>query len=130
MSSERQPLLKIEGLTVDLPAHADRRHAVEDVTLTVHRDEILCVVGESGSGKSVMSRAILGLYPSRQVRPSAGRILYGGVNLLDAPAEEMRKLRGDRIAMIFQEPMTALNPVMTIGRQIDEVLAVPRAEFV
>ena len=122
MSPERQPLLKIEGLTVDLPAHADRRHAVEDVTLTVHRDEILCVVGESGSGKSVLSRAILGLYPSRHVRPSAGRILYGGVNLLDAPADEMRRLRGDRIAMIFQEPMTALNPVMTIGRQIDEVL--------
>jgi peptide/nickel transport system ATP-binding protein len=122
LSPPREPLLSIEGLTVDLPPNADRPHAVEDVTLTLHRDEILCVVGESGSGKSVMSRAVLGLYPSRHVRPSAGRIMYRGENLLAVSPEALRALRGNRIAMIFQEPMTALNPVMTIGRQIDEVL--------
>jgi peptide/nickel transport system ATP-binding protein len=122
LSEPREPLLSIEGLTVDLPSNADRPHAVEDVTLTLHRDEIVCVVGESGSGKSVMSRAVLGLYPSRHVRPSAGRIVYRGQNLLEASPQAMRALRGNRIAMIFQEPMTALNPVMTIGRQIDEVL--------
>jgi peptide/nickel transport system ATP-binding protein len=122
-SALREPLLSIEGLTVDLPPNADRPHAVEDVTLTLHRNEIVCVVGESGSGKSVMSRSVLGLYPSRHVRPSAGRIVYRGQDLLAATPETMRRLRGNRIAMIFQEPMTALNPVMTIGRQIDEVLA-------
>ena len=67
MSAYGEPLLAIEGLTVDLPPNADRPHAVEGVTLTLHRNEILCVVGESGSGKSVMSRSVLGLYPSRHV---------------------------------------------------------------
>ena len=122
MSASKEPLLTIDGLTVDLPANADRRHAVQDIRLTLHRDEILCVVGESGSGKSVMSRAVLGLFPSRHVQPSAGRILYAGQDLLQARPEALRKIRGNRIAMIFQEPMTALNPLLTIGRQIDEVL--------
>ncbi len=122
--TEEGNVLSIESLTVDLPAWADRRHAVEDVSLALRRDEILCVVGESGSGKSVMARSILGLSTSRHVQPSAGRILYRGEDLLQAPPERMRALRGSRIAMIFQEPMTALNPVHTIGRQIDEAIAV------
>jgi peptide/nickel transport system ATP-binding protein len=120
------PLLRIQGLSVSLPASADRRHAVQDVSLDLWRNEILCVVGESGSGKSVMSRAILGLFPSRHVQPSAGRILFDGDDLLQASAERMRELRGNRIAMIFQEPMTALNPVLRIGAQIDEVLEIHR----
>ena len=122
MTDAREPLLRIEGLTIDLPAHADRPHAVQDLSLTLHRDEILCVVGESGSGKSLMSRAVLGLFPTRHVRPSAGRIVYDGTDLLAAPPEHLRRIRGNRIAMIFQEPMTALNPLLSIGRQIDEVL--------
>ena len=117
-------VLSIERLTVDLPSWADRPHAVEDVTLELRHDEILCVVGESGSGKSVMARSILGLFPSRHVKPSGGRILYDGENLLAAAPEHLRALRGSRIAMIFQEPMTALNPVLTIGRQIEEVIEV------
>ena len=71
-----QPLLRIENLSVSLPASADRRHAVEGVSLALDRNQILCVVGESGSGKSVMSRAVLGLFPSRHVQPSAGHILF------------------------------------------------------
>jgi peptide/nickel transport system ATP-binding protein len=122
--SEEPDILSIEGLTVDLPPWADRRHAVEDVSLALRRNEILCVVGESGSGKSVMARAILGLSTSRHVQPSAGRIGYAGEDLLKATPERMRALRGSRIAMIFQEPMTALNPVLTIGRQIEEAIAV------
>ena len=122
--TEEANVLSIEGLTVDLPAWADRRHAVENVSLALRHDEILCVVGESGSGKSVMARSILGLSTSRHVQPSAGRILYRGEDLLQAPPERMRALRGSRIAMIFQEPMTALNPVHTIGRQIEEAIAV------
>ena len=116
------PLLRIQGLSVSLPASADRRHAVEGLSLDLWRNEILCVVGESGSGKSVMSRAVLGLFPSRHVQPSAGRILFEGEDLLQATPERLRDLRGNRIAMIFQEPMTALNPVLRIGAQIDEVL--------
>jgi peptide/nickel transport system ATP-binding protein len=122
--SEQETVLAIERLTVDLPPWADRPHAVEDVTLELRHDEILCVVGESGSGKSVMARSILGLFPSRHVRPSGGRILYDGEDLLAAAPEHMRALRGSRIAMIFQEPMTALNPVLTIGRQIEEAIEV------
>ncbi len=125
-SCGHETVLAIEGLTVDLPSWADRPHAVEDVTLDLKHDEILCVVGESGSGKSVMARAILGLFPSRHVRPSAGRILYRGEDLLAAAPERLRALRGSRIAMIFQEPMTALNPVLTIGRQIEETIEVHR----
>ena len=121
------PLLQIQGLSVSLPAGADRRHAVDDVSLDLWRNQILCVVGESGSGKSVMSRAILGLFPSRHVQPSAGRIVFDGVDLLLATPERLRDLRGNRIAMIFQEPMTALNPVLRIGAQIDEVLEIHRS---
>ncbi len=116
-------LLSIEGLTIDLPEKADRRHAVENLNLSLNRNEILCVVGESGSGKSLMSRAILGLFPSRHVKPSAGKIIFKGEDLLAASAARLRDLRGNRISMIFQEPMTALNPVMKIGAQIEEALA-------
>ena len=122
--SGKGTVLAIERLTVDLPPWADRPHAVEDVTLELRHDEILCVVGESGSGKSLLARSILGLFPSHHVRPSGGRILYGGEDLLKAAPEHLRTLRGSRIAMIFQEPMTALNPVLTIGRQIEEVIEV------
>jgi peptide/nickel transport system ATP-binding protein len=120
-------LLHIDGLTIDLPPQADRPHAVDKVSLQLSRNEILCVVGESGSGKSVMSRAVMGLFPSRHVQPSAGRILFNGEDLLAATPERMRALRGNRIAMIFQEPMTALNPVLRIGAQIDEVLEIHKA---
>ncbi len=80
--SNPEAVLSIENLTIDLPAWAERAHAVENVSLALGRDEIVCVVGESGSGKSVMARAALGLFPSRHVRPSAGRILFQGENLL------------------------------------------------
>jgi peptide/nickel transport system ATP-binding protein len=122
--SAAAPLLHIDGLSVSLPANADRRFAVENVNLTLSRNEILCVVGESGSGKSVMSRAVLGLSPSRHVQPCAGRIVYEGEDLLRVAPQRLRELRGNRIAMIFQEPMTALNPVLRIGAQIGEVLEV------
>jgi peptide/nickel transport system ATP-binding protein len=118
------PLLEIHALRVDLPPGADRAHAVDDVTLTLDTDEILCVVGESGSGKSVMARAIMGLLPVPRVRVGAGKILFGSEDLVRVSDARMRDMRGKDVAMIFQEPMTALNPVMTIGRQISEVLAV------
>src|SRR5512142_2737020 len=123
-ASTDSPLLSIRSLRVDLPPGADRPHAVDDVTLTLAQDEILCVVGESGSGKSVMARAVMGLLPVPRVRVGAGEIVFGGEDLTRASEARMREIRGKDVAMIFQEPMTALNPVMTIGRQIGEVLAV------
>jgi peptide/nickel transport system ATP-binding protein len=117
-------VLAIEGLTVALPSWSDRKHAVSNVSLEIVRREIVCVVGESGSGKSVMGKAILGLLPKPHLSATGGRIVFEGRDVLTLPEEEIRKLRGGRIAMIFQEPMTALNPLMKVGRQIDEVLEV------
>ena len=115
-------VLAIEGLTVTLPEGADRRHAVEEFSLSVGRDEIVCIVGESGSGKSVTAQAILGLLPKGQLRATGGAIRYGGQDLLQLPAPALRRLRGARISMIFQEPMAALNPVLTVGDQIGEAI--------
>jgi peptide/nickel transport system ATP-binding protein len=119
-------ILKLRNLTVDLPPGADRAHAVEDVSLDVNSNEILCVVGESGSGKSVMGRTVMGLLGRTRLKPSAGRVLFGEENLLTTSPARMRQIRGDRISMVFQEPMTALNPLMTVGRQIDELLKIHR----
>ena len=128
-ASASEQLLSIENLTIDLPSWAERPHAVEDVSVALGRNEIVCIVGESGSGKSVMARAVLGLFPSRHVRPSAGRILFRGENLLAVTEPRLRQLRGSRLAMIFQEPMTALNPLLTIGRQIEEAIEVHQRQW-
>jgi peptide/nickel transport system ATP-binding protein len=116
-------ILQIRNLTVDLPAGGDRLHAVQELSLSLRRDEILCVVGESGSGKSVMARAIVGLLPPR-LYASLGEIRFDGEDLLQVRPARLRQVRGGRISMIFQEPMTALNPLMTIGEQIDEMIEV------
>ncbi|WP_312995140.1 ATP-binding cassette domain-containing protein, partial [Achromobacter animicus] len=113
-------LLRIENLTVDLPPGADRPHALKGLTLAVNPGEIVCVVGESGSGKSLTAGTILGLLP-QGVQASAGRVLWEGQDLLKLAPDALRRLRGQRIGMIFQEPMTALNPLRTIGDQIAEV---------
>ena len=118
-----ETVLDIRNLTVELPAGADRPQAVSDVTFSLQRNEILCVVGESGSGKSVTARAVMGLLAPR-VRVSGGQILFLGEDLLHASPARLRQLRGAVISMIFQEPMTALNPLKTVGDQIDEVIAV------
>jgi len=115
-------VLEIRDLTVRLPGGADRVHAVAGVGLTVDRGEIVCLVGESGSGKSVIAHAIMGLLP-KGLAASGGDIRLTGENLLTADASRLRELRCTRMSMIFQEPMTALNPVMRCGDQIDEVLA-------
>ena len=126
-----EAVLRIEDLTLALPPGADRAHAVEHVSLALHAGKILCVVGESGSGKSLCAAALLGLLP-KQVTHAGGRIMFEGRDLLALDEAAWRGLRGRRIAMIFQEPMTALNPVMRIGAQIAESFsahgALPPAE--
>ena len=121
-STEGTPLLDIQNLFVRLPRGAERTHAVEDVSYTLNNNEILCVVGESGSGKSITARAIMGLLPRPHVVVDQGSILFNGEDLTKAKEKRLREIRGGEISMIFQEPMTALNPVMTIGNQIDEVI--------
>ncbi len=124
MTDERKPVLEIKGLTVRLPVGADRLNAIEEVSLAVHPEEIVCVVGESGSGKSVMAHTVMGLLPKKQLTPTAGEILLHGEDVLKKTPKQIRGLRGARMSMIFQEPMTALNPVMTVGHQIEEVLKI------
>ena len=119
-----QPILDIRGLTVRLPIRADRENAIEDVSFSVQPHEILCVVGESGSGKSVTAHTVMGLLPPKQLTPTAGQVLLQGDDLLKKSRAEMRALRGARMSMIFQEPMTALNPLMSVGDQIEEVLRI------
>ena len=120
-----EPLISIRDLTVALPPGADRAHAVDGVSLAINPNEILCIVGESGSGKSLTAHAVMGLLP-RGVTASGGQILFGGTDLLRLPPSGIRKLRGQGIAMIFQDPMAALNPVVPIGRQITEQIRAHR----
>ena len=105
-----------------LPIGGDRPEAASEVSFEVERKEILCLVGESGSGKSVIAQAIMGLLP-KTLPVTGGRILLESEDLLAAGESRLRELRGARMSMIFQEPMTALNPVMRCGAQIDEVLS-------
>jgi peptide/nickel transport system ATP-binding protein len=119
-----EKVLSVRSLTVKLPAGADRTNAIEDISFDVGSDEIVCVVGESGSGKSVTAQAIMGLLPKRDLVPTSGEIVLQGENVLNATATRLRELRGTRMSMIFQEPMTALNPVQRVGDQIGEVLEI------
>ncbi|MGI4860029.1 MAG: ABC transporter ATP-binding protein [Janthinobacterium lividum] len=115
------PTLEIRDLAIRLPEGGDRALAVSGVSLILHAGETLCVVGESGSGKSMIANAVMGLLPRPHVEPVAGQILFEGRDLLPLNESALRELRGRRIGMVFQEPMTALNPVMRIGDQIAEV---------
>jgi peptide/nickel transport system ATP-binding protein len=116
------PVLDIRGLRIALPAGSDRSYALDGLDLTVKPGEILCMVGESGSGKSLTAGAVMRLLPEPGVHVAGGSIRFEGEDLLVKSETQMRAIRGNRISMIFQEPMTALNPQKTVGWQIDEVL--------
>jgi peptide/nickel transport system ATP-binding protein len=116
------PVLSVSKLAVSLPRGGDRPYAVQDISFEVRPGKIVCLLGESGSGKSVIASAVMGLLPSGLV-PTSGSIQLLGRELVGAPQTEFRALRGPAMSMVFQEPMTALNPVMTCGEQIDEMLA-------
>jgi len=113
-------LLDLAQVSVRLPPDADRAFAIADVSLRVHPDEIVCVVGESGSGKSMLANAVIRLLPPTVTMTGAVRL--GGRDLAQLPEAAMRAIRGAEIGMVFQEPMAALNPIQTIGRQVGEVL--------
>ena len=99
---------------------------VEGLSFDLHRGETLCIAGESGSGKSLTSLAIMGLLPQPGPVVASGHIRLGGEDITRLPDRAMRRIRGDRIAMIFQEPMTSLNPVLSIGRQLSEAIEAHR----
>ena len=114
-------LLSIDDLSILLPEGSDRDYAVQGASLKLHAGETVCVVGESGSGKSLTARAVMGLLPAPHVRVGSGEINFNGEDVTKISAERLREIRGSEISMIFQEPMTALNPVMSIGDQVDEI---------
>jgi peptide/nickel transport system ATP-binding protein len=114
------PLLSVEGVTVDLPTPRGPLRAVDGVDLTLAPGSTLGIVGESGCGKTMLSRSILQLLPKRA--RLGGRIMFAGRDLVSLAPEELRRLRGPELAVVFQDPMTSLNPVLTIGTQIIETL--------
>ncbi|MDP3340599.1 ABC transporter ATP-binding protein [Frigidibacter sp.] len=128
MTSSTASILEISGLSVALDLPGTVRRVVTDVALTVHRRKITCLIGESGSGKSVTSSAIMQLLPSG-LRIDGGRVLLDGHDMASATPEDLATLRGRVVSMVFQEPLTALNPVMRVGTQIGEMLAIHRPEM-
>ena len=116
-----ETILEVDGLTVDIPVAAGMLHPVRDVSFSVGRGETVCIVGESGCGKSLTSLAIMGLLPKKAIL-TARTLSFEGTELIGLSERRMGDLRGDRMAMIFQEPMTSLNPAYTIGNQLEEML--------
>jgi peptide/nickel transport system ATP-binding protein len=114
------PVLEVRDLCTEFGTKAGVGRAVDGVSFTLHEGEILAIVGESGSGKSVTSLSIMGLIPDPPGRIAGGSVTYGGRDLTRLDEKALQKLRGNEIAMIFQEPMTSLNPVLSIGRQMTE----------
>jgi oligopeptide/dipeptide ABC transporter ATP-binding protein len=121
-----QPLLRVEDLRTSFHTDEGTAKAVDGVSFVVAEQETLGIVGESGCGKSVTALSILRLIPDPPGRIEGGNVEFQGRDLLDLTEKEMRRIRGNEIAMIFQEPMTSLNPVYTVGEQISEVLRLHR----
>lgn len=115
-------LLEIKNLTVEYQTDEDTVYAVNGINLTLKKGESLGLVGETGAGKTTVAKSILGILPKAQSRIVDGEILFEGENLLTISEKKMRKVRGNKIAMIFQDPMTALNPIETVGYQISEAI--------
>lgn len=121
-SGSLRPVLSVSGLSVAVRGEEGERDVVSDLTFGLTRGETLCIAGESGSGKSMTALAIMGLLPQPAARIGSGSIRLGDQDLAALSESGMRRIRGDRIAMIFQEPMTSLNPVLSIGRQLTEAI--------
>ena len=124
MQAQNNTLLSVEDLRVYFRSEDEVARAVDGVTFHVRPRETLCLVGESGCGKTVTALSILGLIPRPPGEIAGGRILFNGQNLIACGEEELQRIRGNHIAMVFQEPLTSLNPVFTIGDQIAEAIEV------
>jgi len=124
MSENREKLLSIENLTVKYHTDAGIVHAVTDVSLDLYRGETLGLVGETGAGKTTIAKAVLRILPELSAEVSGGKIIFDGVDLLSLSERQMRDIRGRRISMVFQDPMTSLNPIERIGDQIAESLRI------
>ena len=113
--------LQVKNLTISFRTSNGKVKAVRDISFNLAKGETLAIVGESGSGKSVTSKAILGIQAGNAITES-GEIIYDGQDLLKISEEEFHKIRGDKIAMIFQDPMSSLNPIVKIGKQLTEAM--------
>ena len=120
--SEKQNLLEIKNLSVRYVTVDGAVHAVEDLSLTLEPGQTLGLVGETGAGKTTTVKTVMGILPVPPAKVTSGEILFEGRDLLHTPEREMRRIRGKQISMIFQDPMTSLNPVITVGRQIEEAI--------
>ena len=124
MNAQQETVLSVEGLKVYFRSENEVARAVDGADFEVRRSETVCIVGESGCGKTVSALAVMGLIPCPPGDIVGGRVLFAGLNLLDLDDEALQKIRGSRIGMVFQEPLTSLNPVFTVGEQIAEPLRV------
>ncbi|KPJ56392.1 MAG: peptide ABC transporter ATP-binding protein [Deltaproteobacteria bacterium DG_8] len=124
MTTGNDLLLSIQDLKIYFFGNERIAKAIDGVSYDIRKGETVCLVGESGCGKTVSALSILGLIPHPPGKIMDGKILFNGKNLLDLSEEEMQKIRGNHIAMVFQEPMTSLNPVLTIGDQIEETIVI------
>jgi oligopeptide/dipeptide ABC transporter ATP-binding protein len=127
-SSQAEPLLRIHDLVIEFVSDGNVSRAVDGIHLDVWPGETVGLVGETGCGKSVTALSILGLIPSPPGRVVQGEIMFEGQDLLRLSPDRLRRLRGERVSMVFQEPMTSLDPSFTVGTQMTEVLAAHRAQ--
>jgi oligopeptide/dipeptide ABC transporter ATP-binding protein len=125
--TSKPPILSVQDLSVYFESDGRTSRAVDGITYAIHRQETVCLVGESGCGKTVSALAVLGLIPQPPGRIAGGQVLYDGRDLLTFSENDLQRIRGRQIAMVFQEPLTSLNPVFTIGDQIAEAIRVHEA---
>ena len=117
-----EPILKVENLSIEIETREGKSSVVDDLSFELSAGQTLSFVGESGCGKSITALGVMGLLPEKISRISAGKIFFQGEDLVSASQDRLQQIRGNEISMVFQEPMTSLNPVYTIGEQISEIL--------
>ena len=120
---EKEVKLSVNALKISFRTDGGKVQAVRNVSFDLHKGETLAIVGESGSGKSVTNRAIMGILAGNAIK-EGGEIIYDGQDLMKISEEDFHKIRGDKIAMIFQDPMSSLNPIMRVGKQLTEAMLI------